>query len=71
MDHALENAVGGISCQSKKLVNKCAEALINFEQVCQEGVELKGRKMGLGFRVQCIRRKRNRGCVTLWPCNLH
>jgi hypothetical protein len=70
-DHAVKNAVGGISGQSKKLVNECAEAVINFEQVCQGSVELKGRKMGLGFRVQCISRKRNKGCVTLWPCHLH
>jgi hypothetical protein len=57
-DHALENAVGGISGQSKKLVNKCAEALINFEQVCQGGVELKGRKMGLGFNALAGRETR-------------
>ncbi len=37
-DHAVKNAVGRISGQSKKLVNECAEALINFEQVCAKEV---------------------------------
>jgi hypothetical protein len=49
----------------------CGSSYKFWTGVCQGGVELKARKMGLGFRVQCISRKRNKRCVTLWPCHLH